>query len=94
MAYNPATYTTCPECGKRMKKGHYLCNKCSYIPIPPPPPLHPEFLQYDKGRKCNCEKCGYEWLCRIWVFYLGLWALCEIPSETDLMLLRQNGRPI
>lgn len=91
MGFNPEGLEECPECGGSMKKGQYLCSKCSYIPIRPAPPLYPELLQYEKPKLGPCERCEMEWLCRIWTHSLSLWALCEIPDQDDLMLMRENG---
>jgi len=94
MGYNPTAYKPCPNCGDQMIRTRYICGKCAErYPKPEAPALHPELLQYERTHHKQCENCEVEWLCRIWVFYLGLWALCEIPSDTDLLLLRQNGHP-
>ena len=90
MGFNRQAVEICPSCGNYMKKGHYLCTKCSYIPVMPMPPLRPEFVEYE--RTGSCKKCPMKWLCEIWVFNLGLLALCEIPDENDLILLRSNGQ--
>lgn len=91
MGFNPDAVEDCPICDGQMKKGNYICARCSYNPIIKMGNLFPELREYDRPRQRECDRCEMEWLCKIWVFNLKLWSLCEIPDESDLMQLRNNG---
>lgn len=88
-------YAKCPSCGGDMRSGAYICNYCAATKKMPTPRLvadKPEYTPPKRFKKGGddgglCSKCPKEKRCRERV-RLGLWLLCEIPDERDIMRAR------
>jgi hypothetical protein len=89
----------CPACGGHMVPGSYICNACKRdagngstpkLVMKTPEYLITEYLRARPGRSDICSSCPMEARCRERVS-LGLWVLCEIPDELDIITTNTMG---